>query len=86
MEHMSALRVPPGRLWAAAAANAARCPLPAHHREVYAILSRAKSATVSDLPDSERWFLNSVLRLSTLSERQQARLRDIAVKAERGCA
>ena len=83
---MSALRVPPGRLWAAAAANSARCPISDHHRQVHAVLSRAKGASRAVLTDGERWFLDSLLRLSRLSERQQARLNDIAVKVERRCA
>lgn len=75
---MSALRVPAGRLWTAAAANAARSPVPAHHRTVYAV-RLAEWA----LSEGERWFLDAVLRLSGLSERQWARLRDIEAKAER---
>ena len=82
---MSALRVPAGRLWAAAAANAVRWPVPAHHREVYAVLARAKRTSRSVLADGERWLLDSLLRISKLSEHQRSRLNDIAVKVERGC-
>lgn len=79
---MSALRVSPAVLRAAVAANAVASPIPAHHRTVYAILSRAKSSPV--LPEGERWLLDSFLRLPALSKRQQARLNDIASKVERG--
>lgn len=81
---MSALRVSPTVLRAAVAANAVASPLPAHHRTVYAILARANTAAALNLTDGERWLLEIVLLLPTLSERQQARLNDIAVKVERG--
>lgn len=76
---MSALRVSPALLWAAVAANAVRSPLPVHHRTVYAALAHGPLLT-----DGERWLLDSFLRLPSLSERQQARLNEIAVKVERG--
>lgn len=80
---MSALRCSPALLRAVAAANAVASPIPGHHRAVYAILSRAK-ADALPLADGERWLLDSFLQLSGLSERQQARLNDIASRVERG--
>ena len=71
-------RVSPIVLRLAAARNAAACPVPPHHRTVYAV-RLAEWA----LSEGERWFLNAVMRLSSLSERQWARLRDIEGKAER---
>jgi hypothetical protein len=35
------------------------------------------------LTEGERWFLDVAARLSVLSDRQQARLNDIALKIER---
>jgi hypothetical protein len=63
----------------AVAANAAACPLWPHQRE---------AITASGFPHlltpGELWFLDCVRRLRSLSERQQARLNEIAVKVERG--
>lgn len=82
---MIALRVSPALLRANAAAMALAAPIPPHHRAVYAVLARARPGSGIDLlTEGDRWFLNSVLRLSSLSDRQQARLNDIAVRIERG--
>lgn len=80
---MSALRTSPDVLRVKVAALAVATPIPPHHRTVYAIMARAKSASPNLLTEGDRWFLNSVLRLSSLGDRQQARLNDIAVRIER---
>ena len=77
---MSALRVSPALLRLVAAANAATAPVAAHHATAYA----ARAHGHKFLTEGELWFIECVLRLSTLSEGQQARLNDIAVKVERG--
>jgi hypothetical protein len=61
------------------AANAVASPLPTHHAEAIAARSYGRAL----LTDGERWFLDSVLRLSSLSARQQGRLREIAARVER---
>ena len=71
--------VSPALLRLAAAANAARSPVPAHHPTAYA----ARAYGHKFLTDGELWFLESVLRIPAVSERQQARLNEIAVKVER---
>jgi hypothetical protein len=76
---MTALRCSPALLRAAVAANAVACPLPPHHRTARAILAHGERL----LSQGERWFVDSVLRLSAISERQQARLNELAVKVER---
>lgn len=81
---MSALRVSPAVLRAAVAANAVASPIPAHHRTVYAILARANTPSTTHLAEGERWLLDNLLRLPALSERQRARLNDIAARVERG--
>lgn len=73
-------RLPPLALRRALAANAAASPLFDHHRT--AIAARSYGAAL--LTQGELWFLDAVMRLRTLSERQQARLNEIAVKVERG--
>lgn len=77
---MSALRVSAAQLLAAVASNADASPLPPHHQTAIAARSYGRLL----LTACEAWFLDSILRLSRLSERQQARLNDIAVKVERG--
>ena len=77
---MSELRTSPAVLRAIAAANAVASPLPAHHRQAIAARSYGRDL----LTDGERWFLGSVLRLSSLSERQQTRLREIEARVELG--
>lgn len=72
-------RVSPVLLRLAVAANAAKCPLPDHHRTAYATLAYGSKL----LTQGELWFVESVLRLSVISERQRARLNEIAVKVER---
>ncbi|MFP5328875.1 MAG: hypothetical protein ACLGHC_01890 [Alphaproteobacteria bacterium] len=62
-----------------AAINAARPPLPEHHVTAYA--ARAHGSKL--LTAGELWFLESVLRLSKLSDAQAARLLDIAKKVGR---
>lgn len=71
-------RVSPVLLRLAVAANAASSPVLPHHRAVYA--ARLGEWALSE---GERWFLDSLLRLSDLSERQWERLREIEAKAER---
>lgn len=71
-------RVSPALLRLVAATNAARSPVPDHHRLAYATLSRGAKT----LTDGERWFLESILRLPTLSERQWERLREIESRIE----
>lgn len=80
---MIALRVSPALLRANAAALASAASVPPHHRTAWAALARAGAGSVF-LSGGERWFLNSVLRLSSLSDHQRARLNDIAVRIERG--
>lgn len=60
---------------------AARSPVNAHHAEAGRVLSFPHLLT-----EGERWFLNSILRLRLLNERQLARLHQIAAKVERGRA
>jgi hypothetical protein len=62
-----------------AAINAARPPLPDHYVTAHA--ARAHGSRL--LTAGELWFLESVLKLPALSERQQARLLDIAMKVGR---
>jgi hypothetical protein len=72
-------RVAPHLLLQAAARNAAAFPIRPHQKLV---------ATVAAFPEllspGERWLLDTWARLPSLSERQQARLMDMAVKVERG--
>ena len=76
---MSCLRVSPAMLRAVAAANAVAAPLPPHHAQAIAVRSYGRDLVT----EGERWFLDSVLRLSRLSERQQARLNELAGRVER---
>lgn len=79
---MSALRVSPAVLRAAVASNAARSPIPPHHRRIYETLAHgAHSLTSGDI-----WVLESLLKLPGLTERQLARLNELSVKVERGRA
>jgi hypothetical protein len=77
---LSGLRTSPATLRAIVAADAVASPLPAHHRQAIAARSYGRDL----LTDGERWFLDSVLRLSSLSERQHARLHEIAARVELG--
>lgn len=72
-------RVSPAVLRAAVAANAIAAPLPRHWATAIASLSYGAAV----LTEGERWFLDSVQVLSSLSERQWARLNEIAAKVER---
>lgn len=63
----------------AAALNAQRSPLRDHQRT--ALTARAYAEL---LTPGEMWFLDSVLKLSALSDKQQSRLNEIAGKIERG--
>ena len=71
-------RVSPALLRMAAAANAVRSPILAHHAR--AIRARGY---IELLTPGEMWFLNALLKITTLSETQDARLRDIEFKVER---
>jgi hypothetical protein len=51
---------------------------PPHHSCAQTALSYERFLT-----EGERWFLRSILCLSSLSERQWVRLREIEAKAER---
>lgn len=73
-------RCHPSALRRAVAANAAACPIFGH--QITAIQAIAYGGSL--LTEGERWFCDSVRRLRKLSERQQARLNEIAVKVERG--
>lgn len=77
---MTALRVSAALLRAAVAANALRSPVPPHHREAYATLAHGGNL----LTAGDRWFLESVVRLPAVSERQLAKLRSIAATVELG--
>lgn len=82
---MSALRVSADVLRANAAALALAAPIPPHHRAAYAVFARAMPGSGIDLlTEGDRWFLDSILRLPALTERQQARLNAMATKVERG--
>lgn len=61
-----------------AAYNAAN-PLAPHHRTALTAKGYASLLTPGD-----QWFLDCLLRLPAISERQQDRLNQIAVKVERG--
>jgi hypothetical protein len=72
-------RVSPALLRLAAAKNAAASPARPHHRTALACRSYPELLTPGEL-----WFLDSILLLSTISDVQQARLNQIAVKVEMG--
>lgn len=76
---MSDIRTSPALLRAAVAANAVASPLRDHHRTAIA----ARSYGRGFLTQGELWFLESVQRLSSINERQELRLLDIAAKVER---
>jgi hypothetical protein len=71
-------RVSPALLRFVAAANAVASPMPPHHAEAIGAMSLGRDI----ITPQERWFLQSCLRLPSLSERQQARLWEIAGKVE----
>lgn len=73
-------RASPALLRLAAASNAARNPLPPHHGQVYATLAYGAGV----LSRGDLWVLDSLLRLSSLSESQQANLNAISVAVELG--
>ena len=75
------MSVHPFRLLQAVAANAAMSPLADHQRTAATAKGYHWLLTTGDA-----WFLDCISRLSAISERQQARLNEIASKVERGRA
>lgn len=75
------MSVHPFRLLRAVAANNAAFPLPAHQRQAHTVKGYHWLLT-----DGDQWFLDCLLRLPAISERQQARLNELASKVERGRA
>lgn len=71
-------QVHPLRLLRAAASNATVWPLADHQRTAITAKGYHWLLTAGDV-----WFLDCILRLSAISERQQARLNEIASKVER---
>jgi hypothetical protein len=63
----------------AALRNAASSPLAPHHRLTIQCRSYGKALTEGDI-----WFLDSILKLSSLRAWQQQRLHEIASSVERG--
>jgi hypothetical protein len=72
-------RVSPKVLLAAVAANAATTPISNHHRLARMILAYGGDI----LTDGEKWFLDSCMRLASMSGAKMARLREIEAKVER---
>jgi hypothetical protein len=72
-------RASPSLLRFAAAANAVASPLPDHHRIAVQVRSYGRDI----IAPGDRWFLDGVLKLSAISERQWARLRELEAKVER---
>lgn len=75
------MSVHPFRLLRAVAANNAACPLAPHHRTALTAKGYHWLLTPGD-----RWFLDCLLQLPSVSQLQQTRLNDIASKVERGRA
>ncbi len=73
------MRCSPAALRLAALKNAVSAPLTAHQRLALTCRSYAELLTAGDL-----WFLDAVLKLKSLNDRQQARLNEVAMKIERG--
>ena len=73
------MSVHPSRLLRAVAANNAASPLAPHHRTALTAKGYHWLLTPGD-----KWFLDCVSRLTTISARQQARLNEVAAKVERG--
>ena len=71
-------RVSPALLRMAAAMNALRSPMLPHHARVLRARGYAELLT-----SGEVWLLEALLKISTLSAKQDARLRDIEFKVER---
>lgn len=60
------------------AAHAARPPILPHHARAARARGYAELLTPGEL-----WLLNALLKITTLSDKQDARLRDIEFKVER---
>ncbi len=71
-------RVSPALLRMVAAANAVRSPMLPHHSRAIRARGYAELLTAGEL-----WFLNALLKITTLSDKQDARLREIEFKVER---
>jgi hypothetical protein len=72
-------RLSPSALRRAVLNNAMASPMRPHWQ-----LARSAQSYGWMLTPQERWFLDALLKLSALSERQQDRLNAIASKVERG--
>ena len=71
-------RVSPALLRMAAAANAVRSPILPHHARAARARGYAELLTTGEL-----WFLDALLKITTLSDKQDARLREIEFTVER---
>lgn len=72
------MNVHPSRLLRAVAANAAASPMTTHRKMALAALRYEWALTAG-----ERWFLESIQQLSSLSPRQWDTLNEISSKGER---